>query len=207
MVGSVFGSASGATSQVQNHYNSVDSLYDPVSRMQLVTFLDNHDQPRFLNSSTTNRLTVALAFLYTSRGIPCLYYGTEQAFNGATDPYDREDMFAGQFKDTGLAGVDSFNMSHPLFQLIAKLNNFRRLYPAIALGSYTNQTNNSTGAGLFAYSRILNSQEVLVILNTSGSTPTLSPCTLTYPGGTVLVNLLNTNETYTLNSSSQTPSI
>jgi glycosidase len=207
MVGSVFGSASGATSQIQNHYNSVDSLYDPASRNQLVTFLDNHDQPRFLNSSTTNRLAVALAFLYTARGIPCLYYGTEQAFNGATDPYDREDMFAGQFKDAGLAGVDSFNMTHPLFQLVARLNNFRRLYPAISLGSYTNQTNSSTGPGLFAYSRVLNTQEVFVVLNTSGSTRILSPCTLTYPGGTTLVNLLNTNETYALNSSSQTPSI
>ena len=207
MVGSVFGSGSGATSQIQNHYNSVDSLYDPVSRMQLVTFLDNHDQARFLNSSTTNRLAVALAFLYTSRGIPCLYYGTEQGFNGATDPYDREDMFAGQFKDAGLAGVDSFNMTHPLFQLVAKLNNFRRLYPAISLGSYTNRAQNSTGPGLFAYSRLLNTQEVFVVLNTAGSTQTLSPCTLTYPGGTVLVNLLNTNETYPLNSSSQTPAI
>jgi alpha-amylase len=206
-IGSVFGSGSGATSLIQIHYNSVDSLYDPVSRMQLVTFLDNHDQPRFLNSSTTNRLAVALVFLYTSRGIPCLYYGTEQAFNGATDPNDREDMFAGQFKDAGLAGVDSFNMTHPLFQLVAKLNNFRRLYPAISLGSYTNQTNNSTGPGLFAFSRLSNTQEVFVVLNTAGLTQTLAPCTLSYPGGTTLVNLLNTNETYTLNSSSQTPSI
>ncbi len=206
-VGSVFGSGSGATSLIQSHYNSVDSVYDPVSRMQLVTFLDNHDQPRFLNSSTTNRLAVALVFLYTSRGIPCLYYGTEQAFNGATDPNDREDMFAGQFKDAGLKGVDSFNMTHPLFQLVAELNNLRRLYPAISLGSYTNQTNNSAGSGLFAYSRVLNTQEVFVVLNTAGSTQTLAPCTLTYPGGTTLVNLLNTNETYTLNSSSQTPSI
>ncbi len=206
-VGSVFGSGSGATSLIQTHYNSVDSVYDPVSRMQLVTFLDNHDQPRFLYSSTTNRLAVALAFLYTARGVPCLYYGTEQAFNGATDPNDREDMFAGQFKDAGLAGVDSFNMTHPLFQLVARLNNFRRLYPAISLGSYTNQTNNSTGPGLFAYSRVLNAQEIFVVLNTAGSMQTLSPCTLTYPGYTILVNLLNTNETYTLDSSSQTPSI
>ncbi|MGH7993574.1 MAG: alpha-amylase family glycosyl hydrolase, partial [Limisphaerales bacterium] len=206
-VGSVFGSASGATSQIQNHYNSVDSLYDPASRMQLVTFLDNHDQPRFLNSSTTNRLAVALVFLYTSRGVPCLYYGTEQAFNGATDPYDREDMFAGQFKDAGLTGVDSFNMTHPLFQLVAKLNDFRRLYPAISLGSYKNQASNSSGPGLFAYSRVSDTQEVFVVFNTAGSTQVLTPCTLTYAGGTVLVNLLNTNETCTLNSSSQTPAI
>jgi len=207
LVSSVFGSASGATSQIDNHYANVATYYDTNAQMRLVTFLDNHDQPRFLNSSTTNRLQVALAFLYTARGIPCLYYGTEQAFNGATDPYDREDMFAGQFKDAGLNGVDSFNMTHPLFQLVAELNNFRRLYPAISLGSHISRANNSTGPGLFAYSRVLNAQEVFVVLNTAGSTQTLSPCTLTYPGGTVLVNLLNTNETCTLNSGSQTPAI
>ncbi len=216
---SVFATASGAPSQIQNHYNSVDSLYDPASRMQLVMFLDNHDNPRFLSTSeaggNTNRLEVALAFLYSSRGIPSLYYGTEQGFDGTTDPNDREDMFAGEFKDgpggtvqqLSSPGVDNFNMTHPLFQWIAQLNNFRRLYPALTLGAYTNRADNSSGPGLFAYSRVLNTQEAFVVLNTAGSTQTLSPCTLTYAGGTVLVNLLNTNETYTLNASSQTPSI
>ncbi len=51
------------------------------------------------SNNNTNALEVALAFLYTSRGIPCLYYGTEQGFDGTTDPNDREDMFAGEFKD------------------------------------------------------------------------------------------------------------
>jgi glycosidase len=216
---SVFATASAATSLIQNHYNSVDSLYDPASRMQLVIFLDNHDNPRFLSTSeangNTNRLELALVFLYTSRGIPCLYYGTEQGFDGTTDPNDREDMFAGEFKDgpggtvqqLGSPGADNFNMTHPLFQWVARLNNFRRLYPALTLGAYTNRAENSTGPGLFAYSRPLNHQEVFVVLNTAGSTQTLSPRTLTYPGDTVLVNLLNTNETYALNSGSQTPAI
>jgi hypothetical protein len=178
--------------------------------MQLVTFLDNHDNPRFLSASeannNTNRLKLALAFLYTSRGIPCLYYGTEQAFNGENDPYDREDMFAGQFKD-GAGGVDSFNMTHPLFLWIAELNNFRRLYPALQLGSYVNQWDTSRGPGLFAYSRVLDTQEVFVVFNTAGTTQILPNRTSTYPAGTVLVNLLNTNETITLSSDSQTPPI
>ena len=216
---SVFATASGATSLIQNHYNSVDALYDPASRMQLVTFLDNHDNPRFLSTSeannNTNRLEVALAFLYTSRGIPCLYYGTEQGFDGTTDPNDREDMFVGEFKDgpggtvsqLSSPGADNFNMTHPLFLWVAQLNNFRRLYPALTLGSYVNQANNSTGPGLFAYSRVLNTQEVFVVFNTASSSQTLPASTLTYPAGTVLVNLLNTNETYTLTSGSQTPAI
>ncbi|HTY87885.1 MAG TPA: alpha-amylase family glycosyl hydrolase, partial [Candidatus Acidoferrum sp.] len=207
IVNSVFASASGATSQIESHYANVATYYDTNAQMRLVTFLDNHDQPRFLNSGTTNRLTVALVFLYTARGVPCLYYGTEQAFNGATDPYDREDMFAGQFKDTGQAGVDSFNMTHPLFQLVAKLNNFRRLYPALSLGAHSNQWSNASGPGLFAYSRVLGTQEVFVVLNTAGSIQVLGGRPVTYAPGTTLVNLLDPAETITVAAGSRTPSL
>jgi glycosidase len=216
---SVFATPRGATSLIQKHYDYVDANYDPASRMQLVTFLDNHDNPRFLSaraaSHDTNRLALALAFLYTSRGIPCLYYGTEQGFDGDTDPNDREDMFAGRFKDgpSGKVlrlqspGVDDFNMTHPLFRWVAMLNNFRRLYPALTLGSYTNRAYDTRGPGLFAYSRVLDAQEVFVIFNTANSNQSLPPRALTYPAGAVLVNLLNTNETITLARRSRTPSI
>ena len=207
LVSSVFASANGATSQIDSHYANVAAYYDTNAQPRLVTFLDNHDQPRFLNSGTTNGLAVALTFLYTARGIPCLYYGTEQAFNGATDPYNREDMFAGQFKDTGLAGVDSFNMTHPLFQLVAQLNNFRRLYPALTLGMHVSKWNNSSGPGLFAYSRRLGTQEVFAVFNTASSTQTLPGVSLTYAPGTTLVNLFNTNETVMITGAAQTPSI
>jgi hypothetical protein len=219
MVNNVFATASGNTAQLETHYNAVAANYAPGSQMQLVTFLDNHDQPRFLSTSAannnTNRLKVALVFLYTARGIPALYYGTEQGFDGTTDPNDREDMFAGEFKD-GPGGVvsqlaspgsDDFNMTHPLFQWIATLNNFRRLYPALTLGSHINQWNTPGGPGLFAYSRVLNTQELFVVFNTGGTSMTLPSRTLTYPVGTLLINLLNTNETITLNSGSQTPTI
>lgn len=207
---SVFASATGNTKQIEDHYNSVAADYDPNVQMQLVTFLDNHDQPRFLSPSNASnnvpRLDLGLVFLYTARGIPCLYYGTEQGFNGGADPDNREDMFAGQFKD-GPAGIDSFNMTHPIFQWAAQLNNLRRRYPALQVGSHVNQWNNPTGPGLFAYSRRFNTQEVFVILNTAATSQTLPARTLTYAAGTVLVNLLNTNETITMLASSQTPSI
>jgi len=157
---SVFATLSGNTEQIQNHYNNLHTYYDPTTWAQQVIFLDNQDNPRFLSSSesngNTNALEVALAFLYTSVGIPSLYYGTEQGFSGTTDPDCREDMFAGQWKDTNgtveslsSPGPDNFNMTHPLFQWIARLNNFRRLYPAMSLGSYVNQWYNF----LFAHSQ------------------------------------------------------
>jgi glycosidase len=219
-INSAIATATGNTQQIEQHYDNVDSLYAPASQMQLVTFLDNHDNPRFLSTSAangnTNALEVALAFLYTARGVPCLYYGTEQGFYGTTDPDDREDMFAGLFKDgpsgsvvtLSSPGVDNFNMTHPLFLSVAELNNFRRLYPAISLGSHINQWNNPDGPGLFAYCRLLNNQEVFVVFNTATSSQTLPSRTLVaYPAGTVLANLLNTNQTITLITGSQTPSI
>jgi glycosidase len=208
-VNSVFATATGNTRQIEDHYNAIAGNYDPAAQMRLVTFLDNHDQRRFLNSSNANnnvaRLNVALAFLYTSRGVPCLYYGTEQAFNGGADPSNREDMFAGGW-EPGTSVGDNFNMTHAQFQLVAKLNNFRRLYPALSLGTHINQWNAPNGPGLFAYARRLNTQEVFVVFNTAGSTQTLPARDTIYANGTALVNLLNPSEVITV-ASAQTPAI
>jgi glycosidase len=200
----------GNTKQIEDHYNALAANYDTSTINQLVTFLDNHDTTRFLNSANangdTNRLNVALAFLHTSRGIPCVYQGTEQAFNGGADPNNREDMFAGAFEQGPSLG-DNFNQTHPQFQLIAKLNNFRRLYPALSLGTHVNQWNNPTSAGLFAYARRYGAQEIFVVLNTAAATQTLPSRTTIYPAGTVLVNLLDPNETLTLTNALLTPPI
>jgi len=194
-INSIFAEAAGSTRQLVRHYNAIAANYDPAAQNQLVTFLDNHDQPRFLSipGATTDRLKLALVFLYTARGIPCLYYGTEQAFNGGKDPWDREDMFAGQF-EWGPSRGDNFNMTHPLFQFVARLNNFRRLYPALRTGVQSNLVSQTNGPGLFAYTRRLAAQEVFVVFNTAGTNQTLPACTTIYPAGTKLVNLIGENE-------------
>ena len=53
-INSVFANASGNTQQIENRYDAIAANYDPASQMQLVTFLDNHDQPRFLSTSGAN---------------------------------------------------------------------------------------------------------------------------------------------------------
>ncbi|HEX7655066.1 MAG TPA: Ig-like domain-containing protein, partial [Verrucomicrobiae bacterium] len=124
-----------------------------------------------------------------------------------TDPANREDMFAGAFKNAGIGGTDSFNMTHPLYQWIARLNNFRRLYPALTLGTHVNQWYDAAGPGLFAYARRWATQEVFVVFNTSDTTQGLPARNTLYPAGTTLVNLLATNETITVASGSVTPAI
>ncbi len=64
---------------------------------ELVTFLENHDMPRFQSLGISDQSTdLALVLLLTSRGIPCLYYGCEQYLHddtdGGDDPYNRPMM-------------------------------------------------------------------------------------------------------------------
>jgi hypothetical protein len=103
-------------------------------------------------------------------------------------------MFAGQFKD-GPRGVDSFNMTHPLFLWVARLNNFRRLYTPLRLGSQAPLWSETNGPGLFAYARRWESKEVAVIFNTAQQARTLPACPTIRPVGATLINLLDINET------------
>ncbi len=198
-VNDVFASAAGNTKQIEDRYNAIAANYDPYAQYRLVTFIDNHDRPRFMSAAgnNTNRLAVALSWLYTARGIPCLYYGTEQNFNGGNDPANREDMFHGQYEQGPSLG-DNFNMTQGSFLRVAFLNNLRRLYPSLRRGTHVNLWNNPSGPGLFAYARRLDGEEVFVVFNTAGGAQTLAARPTSYPAGTVLVNLFNTNETVTV---------
>jgi alpha-amylase len=200
-VGSVFATASGATAAIENRYNNLNTTsYDPTSLDSLILNLDNHDNPRFLatTGSTTARLEMALVFMYTTRGIPSLYYGTEQDFNGGADPANREDMFDGLYEQGPSLG-DNFNMTHPRFQLVAKLNNFRRLYPSLRTGTHHMLWANFSAPGLLAYARrIGTTNEVYVVMNTATSAQPIGARPTIHPAGTVLVNLFNPSETVTV---------
>ncbi|HZB47370.1 MAG TPA: alpha-amylase family glycosyl hydrolase, partial [Pyrinomonadaceae bacterium] len=93
----------------------------------LVTFVDNHDMTRFLTvNSNQNRLHQALAFILTQRGIPCIYYGTEQYLvnntSGGGDPYNRPMM-------------NAFNTNTTAYTLTNRLSALRRNNTAIPYGS------------------------------------------------------------------------
>lgn len=77
-------------------HNQIDSLFpDPTT---LGTFLDNHDNARFLNQKNDVSLFKnALTYVMLARGIPIVYYGSEQAYAGGGDPQNREDLWSSGF--------------------------------------------------------------------------------------------------------------
>ncbi|MHB2020929.1 MAG: alpha-amylase family glycosyl hydrolase [Candidatus Xenobia bacterium] len=69
-----------------------DSAY-PNARME-ATLIENHDMPRFISAAgedARQKLKLALGLEFTFRGIPTIYYGTEDAMKGMTAAEVRED--------------------------------------------------------------------------------------------------------------------
>jgi len=69
----------------------------------LGTFVDNHDNPRFLYyNADWRKFKSALTFALFSRGIPIVYYGSEQGYAGGNDPNNREQLWTNMNPSTGL---------------------------------------------------------------------------------------------------------
>ncbi|MGH9873640.1 MAG: alpha-amylase family glycosyl hydrolase [Pyrinomonadaceae bacterium] len=145
----------------------------------LVTFIDNHDMARFLSvNNNNNRLHEAMAFVLTARGIPCIYYGTEQYLHndtsGGTDPYNRPMM-------------PGFSTSTTAYTLTNRLSSLRRSNPAIPYGSMTQRWINND---VYIYERKFFGSVVLVAINKNETTGySISGLNTSLPVGTQTDNL------------------
>jgi glycosidase len=173
---------------------------DPVWwKDRVVTFFDDHDQ---VGKDVKGRLAAdyddparaeagilrAVAFQTTTLGIPCLYYGTEQGFDGhapgedapvASDVYIREAMFGGEFGPFRSRGRHCFDESGRLYGEIAKLLALRKRYAVLRRGRQFPREISLDGKnfwfpepgeepyrGMVAWSRLLDGDEFLCLLNT-----------------------------------------
>ncbi len=164
----------------------------------VVTLFDDHDQVRkgqdkgrFCGDRINDgyaHLKAVLGLNLTTMGIPCLYYGTEQAFDGAgkSDRYLRECMFGGLFGSLQSKGRHFFNEDHEIYRFIADVAALRARYLALSRGrQYLRQISDSGEPGRFAlprmmggqmlsvvpWSRLFADQEILLAINTDAQQP------------------------------------
>jgi glycosidase len=167
-----------------------------------INFIDNHDVPRFLFQGSTAGLHNALTFVFTAQGIPCIYYGTEQEFDGGNDPSNREDLWP-----TG------FSTETSTFKHIQKLSKIRQGSEALRKGAVvvvwsTDRTGDEEDAGIFAFERTggdAGNDYALVVLNSSktkASAPSFqgAPMRVNAPEGTELVDRLGSEQSFTVGS-------
>jgi glycosidase len=182
-----------------------------------VTFVDNHDQmyrphKRFLHNNPFPRQAVlAIGYLLTSQGVPCIYYGTEQGFDGGgnQDFYIRECMFGGLWGAFDTTGHHFFNLENELFRSVAPIAALRQREPALRYGrQYFREISGNghdfghpmDGRCTLAFSRILDDMEVLVALNLDQQ-PRQDYVTLDRnltPPGKELLNLLAPEQKFTV---------
>ncbi|KAH3759580.1 acidstable alpha-amylase [Pelomyxa schiedti] len=142
----------------------------------LGNFIDNHDQVRFLccNPDVTlykNALTLTLM----NEGIPILYYGSEQGYDGCADPECREPLW--------WSGYDT---STELYQFIKTIISFRKenqLWDA-------DMVERASETNFYAFTR----GEVLIAVTNGGSSQGNLQYTVSnhpYEFGTELCNLFD----------------
>jgi len=171
-----------------------------------ISVLDDHDmvgrrKARFSAGNTIDaraeQVAHAVGVQLTTLGIPCIYYGTEQAFDGSVDRHDtsvepagghadryiRESMFGGTFGAFQTKGCHFFDPAHPAYQRIAAIARVRNGEDDEDVGltlrrgrqyqretSFGDQGFGFWGPGeIVAWSRILFDREVLMVLNTHGT--------------------------------------
>ncbi|MEK3834658.1 MULTISPECIES: carbohydrate binding domain-containing protein [unclassified Paenibacillus] len=179
----------------------------------MVTFIDNHDRNRFLTEAggSVEKLQNALSFIFTVRGTPVVFQGTEQnkgngngqiMTGGIADTWNRWSMVKRDASGNVLENY--FNENASTFKHVAKLNEIRKNNPALRTGT---QREMWSAQNLYAFSRRIDSgtnvgQEVIsAFSNASGGSQTVTlplRAESTLTAGTVLVNQLNPSDTVTV---------
>lgn len=155
------GSYAGADEILKN-----DGLYRDAT--WLVTFLDNHDKPRFNGANgegspaSPGQYFDALNFYFAARGIPCVFYGTEIMLPGGNDPDNRRML--------GAEGIKRAK-SGPVYHHLKKLNAMRAAARPLRRGA---QTRLLAGEHQYAFRRDYGGETAVVFLNKDGEAAELS---------------------------------
>jgi glycosidase len=134
-----------------------DGLYQ--NPYELVTFYDNHDMPRM--NATDRGFVNANNWLFTSRGIPCIYYGSEANFSTGLKEHEGNRNYFGQAR-VNLA------KNHVIHNNLTKIAHIRKDSIALQKGL---QINLEFGGNTASFYRVYQNQDIsqtaLVLLNKS----------------------------------------
>jgi glycosidase len=150
-----------------------DDLY-PHPEM-LVTFIGNHDHPRFLSEEGGNlaKLNAAFSLLLTLRGIPQIYSGDEIGMPGGADPDNRRDFpggFPGDPRNAFTAAGRTAE-EQDIFSHVRSLLALRVSHPALRTGTHWHI---GWDDNYYAFLRESPEEKLLVIYNNASETRELN---------------------------------
>lgn len=188
-----------------------------------VVYVDSHDygpqqyDDKLRFGGTDAQWAENLSLLFTFRGIPCIYYGSEVGFRrgvridpGPNGPlsetgrayfggYITGDVTATDFGEYKATGNVAASLNHDVAQHLIRLNKIRQAVPALRKGQWTTDGCKATGKNGIAFKRATKDCYALVALN-GGATFTDCPAGTytdvvtgkTYTGSTIEVEAPST---------------
>lgn len=140
----------------------------------LVTFYDNHDMARI--DASDNGFIDANNWLFTARGIPVIYYGSETGFMRGRAEHDGNRNYYGQ------ARVDAASQS-PIYANLKRIATLRRDSVALQRGLQLNLRLKGDEAAFYrVYEHDGQAQAALVLLNKGDAARTIKLDELIEPG-------------------------
>ncbi|NUQ81213.1 MAG: cyclomaltodextrinase N-terminal domain-containing protein [Bacteroidetes bacterium] len=149
------------------HALTQDFLYPEPNR--LLTFLDNHDVERLMYQADkdVDKFLMALSVLFTVRGVPSIYYGTELGLYGGPDHGTIREDFPGGWKSdkrNAFSASGRTEQENRIFNYTQKLISLRKNHPALTKGKTVQYP---PKGDLYWYLRESGNDRILVVVNTA----------------------------------------
>jgi cyclomaltodextrin glucanotransferase len=167
----VFGTQDEAYSTLLDYLHLDSGVYQ--NPYDLMTFYDNHDMKRI--DADTAGFIDANSWLFTSRGIPIVYYGSEIGFRAGTDQH------AGNRDYFGQENIETAK-SHPVRAALSRIAAIRKNSVALQRGLQVNLSfTEDTAAFLRVYQKEGVRQTALVLLNKADAAAELEVSNWIFP--------------------------
>ncbi len=181
----------GNPSNFDSSYNSFRALFPRSPFYAMMNLISSHDSPRALNllGGDTARLKLIALLQMTLPGAPSVYYGDEVALPGGGDPDNRRTY---PWADQG--GAPDVGVYNHYKQVIGLRNTHSALRGGELQTLLADDANH-----IYSYLRWNTQETIVVALNNQPGTRTAAiPLADYLDNGTVLVDILNGNDSYTV---------
>jgi glycosidase len=142
----------------------------------LLVFMDNHDITRAMYEAKgdLNKIKIALSLILYTRGIPCIFYGTEIGLAGGPKDGELRQPFPGGFIDderNTFTKDGRTEKENEIYNYLQELLKLRNLYPSLAKGKLIH---------IYFYNNIYllikeyGDQTTLIIINASDNESTIN---------------------------------
>lgn len=156
----VFGRKGGGFEKIAERLYLTDGPY--ANPYELMTFYDNHDMARL--DASDEAFIDAHNWLFTARGIPVIYYGSETGFMRGTAEHAGNRNYFGQQR------IDAA-VSHPIRESLKRIARIRAASPALQRGLQLNLLLQDDRAAFYRVIAHGGAQQIALVLLNKGDAP------------------------------------